>query len=261
MRQTVWITGASSGIGEALALAYSEQNANLILSARNESALQEVAKKCQTASNKVLVLPLDLAASSNFNDKLDVVKNEFDKIDILINNGGISQRSLIVETPIEIDRKLFEINYFGTVALIKLVLPWMIEKGGGHMVAISSISGKFGFQLRSSYAATKHALIGFMETLGLEHVKDNIKTTVVCPGKIRTNISLSALNAKGESTNVMDPSLRDGMSAEACARKIVKAVRKNKREVLIGRKELLLVYIHKFLPRLFWKITPNIDPK
>lgn len=261
MQQTVWITGASSGIGEALALAYSKQNANLILSARNEEALQIVANKCNTGTNQVLVLPLDLANSTNFSERLATVKSHFDRLDVLINNGGISQRSLIIETPIEVDRKLFEINYFGTITLTKLVLPWMIENGGGHMVAISSISGKFGFPLRASYAATKHALLGFFETLGLEHINDNIKTTVVCPGKIRTNISLRALNSKGETTNEMDPSLRDGMSAEECATKTIKAIQKNKREVLIGRKELLLVYIHKYLPRLFWKITPNIDPK
>lgn len=261
MQQTVWITGASSGIGEALALAYAKNNANLILSARNEATLQVVAEKCRTKSNSVMVLPLDLANEPSFEEKVAMVKKEFNRVDILINNGGISQRSRIIETPLANDRKLFEVNYFGTIALTKRVLPWMIESGGGHMVAISSISGKFGFPLRASYAATKHAILGFFETLGLEHINDNIKTTVVLPGKIRTNISLSALNAKGESTNVMDPSLRDGMSADKCAQKIIKAIKKNKREVLIGRKELLLVYIHKYLPRLFWKITPNIDPK
>jgi dehydrogenase/reductase SDR family member 7B len=261
VQQTVWITGASSGIGEALALAYGKLNANLILSARDESALKNVAKQCQTSTNKVLVVPLDLAESTTFTSTVDHVKSEFKKVDILINNGGISQRSLILETPIEVDRKLFEVNYFGTITLTKLVLPWMIESGGGHIVAISSISGKFGFPLRASYAATKHAIFGFFETLGLEHVNDNIKTTIVCPGKIRTNISLRALNSKGESTNEMDPSLRDGMPADICAQKTIRAIKRNKREVLIGRKELLLVYIHKYLPWLFWKITPKIDPK
>lgn len=261
MQQTVWITGASSGIGEALARAYAKQHANLILSARNEEALKRIAVDCQTNQNKVVVLPLDLAKSDEFAAILKTARQHVDQVDILINNGGISQRSLVIDTPLEIDRKLFEINYFGTVALTKLVLPWMIEKGGGHMVAISSISGKFGFPLRSTYAATKHALLGFFETLGLEHIKDNIQTTVVCPGKIRTNISMSALNSKGETTNEMDPSLRDGMPVEVCADKIIRAIKKQKREVLIGRKELLLVYIHKYFPRLFWKITPNIDPK
>ena len=261
MQQTVWITGASSGIGEALALEYANLNANLILSARNEATLQPVADKCQNQNNTVLILPLDLSDSTDFESKIETVKQNFDKVDILINNGGISQRSLIIETPLDVDRKLFEVNYFGTIALTKLVLPWMIEQGGGKMVAISSISGKFGFPLRASYAATKHAMIGFFETLGLEHIGDNIHTTVVCPGRIKTNISLRALNHKGETTNEMDPGLRDGMPADVCAKKIVKAVRKNKREVWIGRKELLLVYFHQYIPRLFWKIAPKIDPR
>jgi dehydrogenase/reductase SDR family protein 7B len=258
---TVWITGASSGIGEALALEYAKLNANLILSARNEETLQPVADRCQNQNNTVLILPLDLSESKDFASKLQIIKQNFDKVDILINNGGISQRSLIIETPLEIDRKLFEVNYFGTIALTKLVLTWMIETGGGKMVVISSISGKFGFPFRASYAATKHALIGFFETLGLEHISDNIQTTVVCPGRIRTNISLRALNNKGETTNEMDPGIKDGMPAKECALKIIKAIRKNKREVWIGRKELLLVYFHQYIPRLFWAIAPKIDPK
>jgi dehydrogenase/reductase SDR family protein 7B len=261
VQKTVWITGASSGIGEALALAYAKTGDNLILSARQESTLNIIAKKCKTKNNQVLVVPLDLEKSNTFDSLFADLKKRVDKIDILINNGGISQRSLIIETPVEVDRKLFEVNYFGTIALTKLVLPWMIETGGGNITAISSISGKFGFPLRASYSATKHALFGFFETLGLEHINDNISTTIVCPGRIRTNISLRALNNKGETTNEMDPSLKDGMSADVCATKIVKAIQRKKREVLIGRKELLLVYIHKYLPRLFWKIAPNIDPK
>ncbi len=261
MQKTVWITGASSGIGEALALEYAKSNANLILSSRKKEALEVVAKKCQTPSNKVFVAPLDLADSSNFKAVISEVRSQFDRVDILINNGGISQRSLVLETPMEVDRRLFEINYFGTIHLTKLILPWMLETGGGNIVAISSISGKFGFPLRASYAATKHALFGFFETLGLEHIKDNIKTTMVCPGRIKTNFSLSALNSKGETTNEMDPGLANGMPASICAQRIAKAVRKNKREVWIGGKEILMVYFHKYLPWLFWKIAPNIDPK
>lgn len=261
MAKTVWITGASSGIGEALALEYAKQDANLVLSARNETKLQELATRCQTSSNKVIVLPLDLEQVDKLPDAVAQLKNQIDSVDILINNGGISQRSKVIETPLELDRKIFEVNYFGTIALTKAVLPWMISTGGGNISVISSISGIFGFPLRSSYSATKHAVFGFFETLGLEHVKDNIKTTVVCPGRISTNISLHALNHKGESTQSMDKGLANGMPADECARKIVKAIRKGKRDVLIGKKELLLVYIYKYLPRLFWKIAPNIDPK
>ncbi len=261
MQKTVWITGASSGIGEALAIEYAKSNANLILSSRKKDGLDLVAQKCQTSANIVLVAPLDLADSSNFEAVIAEVKSQFDRVDILINNGGISQRSLVLETPMEVDRRIFEINYFGTIHLTKLILPWMLRTGGGNIVAISSISGKFGFPLRASYAASKHALFGFFETLGLEHINDNIRTTVVCPGRIQTNFSLSALNSKGEKTNEMDPGLASGMPASICARRIAKAVRKNKREVWIGGKEVLMVYFHKYIPWLFWKIAPNIDPR
>lgn len=261
MQQTVWITGASSGIGKELALGYAEEGHNVVLSARNKEALQEVAEICRKKGVSVTVLPLDLARSSDFPNLVKTLRATVDKVDILINNGGTSQRTLIEETPLDLDRKVMEINYFGTIALTKAVLPWMIEKGGGHMAVISSISGKFGFPLRASYSASKHAVIGFFETLGLEQMKNNIGTTVICPGRIQTNISKNALNANGEVSGSMDPGIASGMPADLCARKIIKAIKKGKREVWIGRKELLLVYIHKYLPRLFWKIAPNIDPR
>ena len=257
---TVWITGASSGIGEALALAYAKQHANLILSARNLEQLESVAKQCRTGRNHVLVQPLDLSDVEQIPAVVDAVRTQVVKVDVLINNGGFSQRSSIIETPIEIDRKIFEVNYFGTIALTKAVLPWMIETGGGNISVVSSISGKFGFHLRASYAATKHAVIGYFESLGLEHYHDNIKTTIICPGRIRTNISLHALKADGSVTGQMDRGLAQGMDVHVCARQIIKAIQKNKREVLIGKKELLLVYIHKYWPWLFWRIAPNIDP-
>ncbi|MCB9261402.1 MAG: SDR family oxidoreductase [Flavobacteriales bacterium] len=258
--KTVWITGASSGIGEALAHYYSKKGFNLILSARNESALEVVAKSCQT-NGEIYIIPLDLADSKTIENAVEMAKKNVSKIDILINNGGISQRSKITDTPETVDRRIFEINYFGTVALTKKVLPWMIETGGGNISVVSSISGKFGFPLRSSYSASKHAVVGYFETLGLEYINQNIRTTVVCPGRIRTNISKNALNPDGKPTGQMDDGQRNGMSVEVCAAKIGKAIARNKREVLIGKKELILYYIHKYLPTLFWKIAPKINPK
>ncbi len=261
MQKTIWITGASSGIGEALAINYSRLNANLILSSRNKSKLEDLAKRCKTPSNVVLVAPLDLADNKSFSSVLELVQNHFNKIDVLINNGGLSQRSTVLESNLEMDRRIFEVNYFGTIELTRQVLPWMIRSGGGNITVISSISGKFGFPLRSAYSATKHAVIGFFETLGLEHISDKIHTTIVCPGRIKTNISKHALDGSGKPTGSMDTGLANGMPAEDCAKQIIKAIRKNKRQVLVGRKELLMVYIHKYLPWLFWEIAPKIDPK
>ncbi len=261
MQKTVWITGANSGIGEALAYAFARKGYNLVLSARRKEVLEEVAQKCDSAAQSIEIVPLDLTNIDSFSGIVADVKSKVSRVDILINNGGISQRSAIIETPLEVDRKIFEVNYFGTIAFTKAVLPWMVETGGGNITAISSISGKFGFHLRASYSATKHALFGFYETLGLEHIKDNIFTTIVCPGRIQTNISKNALDQSGKPTNEMDAGLQSGMPVDECARKIVRGIEKNKRELWVGRKELLLVYIHKYLPRLFWKIAPNIDPK
>lgn len=261
MQKTVWITGASSGIGEALAYEFAGKGYNLVLSARRKEVLEQVATRCTTSGNSVEIVPLDLTDIDSFPNIVSDVRKKVNRIDILINNGGISQRSPIIETPLEVDRKIFEVNYFGTIAFTKAVLPWMIETGGGNITAISSISGKFGFHLRASYSATKHALFGFYETLGLEHIKDKIYTTIVCPGRIQTNISKNAIDQSGMPTNEMDAGLQSGMPVEDCARKIVKGIEKNKRELWVGRKELLLVYIHKYLPRLFWRIAPNIDPK
>ncbi|MFW5886941.1 MAG: SDR family NAD(P)-dependent oxidoreductase, partial [Bacteroidota bacterium] len=171
----IWITGASSGIGEALAYEFARRGSTLILSARREKQLEEVRKKCLELTTHCHICLMDLGNPGQIEDCTKKVLNQFDRIDVLVNNGGISQRSLIMETPLDIDRKIMEINYFGSVLLTKLVLPVMVKNGGGHVVAISSIVGKFGFPLRSAYSASKHAMVGFFETLKTELNKDNIK--------------------------------------------------------------------------------------
>jgi short-subunit dehydrogenase len=160
----------------------------------------------------------------------------------------------------EIFRKIMEINLFGAVLLSKYVLPVMLKNGGGHIVATSSISGKFGFNLRSAYAASKHALHGFFESVRLENYKENIRVTIVCPGRVRTNISLNALTAEGKAHGKMDDGQDGGISAESCAKQILKAIRKNKKEVLIGGKELLMVHFKRFTPFIFNRIIRNIKP-
>ncbi len=147
-----------------------------------------------------------------------------------------------------------EINYFGNVALTKAVLPYMRDQKSGHIVVISSIAGKFGFFLRSAYSASKHALQGFYESLLLEEEKNNIHVTLAYPGKINTEISVSALNSDGNAHGKMDHNQATGMSAEECCQKLIKAVRKRKKSILIGNKEIWAVHIKRFFPNLFWKI-------
>ena len=251
--KVVWITGASSGIGEEIAKQLNQLGAIVILSARNEEKLQAVQTQLKTVENS-MVLPLDLEHSENFQSLTDKVVEKYKKIDFLINNGGLSQRGNAADTSIEIDRRIMEINYFGTVALTKAVLPVMRKQKSGHIVVISSIAGKFGFYLRSAYAASKHALQGFYESLLLEEAENNISVTIAYPGKINTDISVSALNDKGTAHGEMDHNQATGMSAEECVAKLIKAVRKKKKSVLIGNKEIYAVYIKRYFPKLFWRI-------
>jgi dehydrogenase/reductase SDR family member 7B len=255
----IWITGASSGIGHELAKAYAEKGALLVLSARSISKLEEVRQSLKNPE-KHLVLPLDLMDASNFAEKVAQVVSHYGKIDILINNGGVSQRGEAHATSIALDRQIMEVNYFGAVALTKAVLPVMQKQQSGHIVAISSIAGKFGFYWRSAYAAAKHALQGFFESLYLEEAKNNIHVTLVFPGKINTPISMSAINEKGEAHDEMDHNQETGMSAELCAQKIIRAIDKKKQEVLIGNKEIWAVYIKRYCPWLFWRIIKKQSP-
>ncbi len=258
--KTIWITGASSGIGEALALEAAAQGANVVLSARNETKLIQVQSACKKLGSKAMVLPLDLAQADQFSTLAEQVIRQFKQIDILINNGGISQRSLATETPIEVDRKIMEINFFGNIALTKAVLPFMLAQKSGHIVTISSIVGKFGFPLRSTYSASKHALHGFYETLRAEIKDDNIQVSIVIPGRIKTQVSVNAISKDGKAHNQMDEGQADGLSAEACAKKILKGIARGKKEILVGRKELLLVHIRRFMPWLYYRIVNKIKP-
>jgi short-subunit dehydrogenase len=255
----IWITGASSGIGLALARECAHRGAKVVLSARSENKLEQARAELLHPENH-LVLPLDLEDQSNYAQLVQKVMGRYGRIDILINNGGISQRGEAWSTPLEVDRKIMEINYFGAVALTKAVLPVMQRQRSGQIVAVSSIAGKFGFYLRSAYSAAKHALQGFFESVLLEEEKNGIRVTLVFPGKINTPISVNALNEKGESHGVMDHNQETGMSAEECARQILKAIEQQKIEVLIGNKEIKAVTLKRFFPNLFWKIIRKQSP-
>ena len=252
--KVVWITGASSGIGEALAYEFAKEGAKLILSARRMDELQRVKTSLHLSEENCLVLPLDLANTSTIYELTNKVIEKYGRIDILVNNGGFSQRSLVKDTSIDIDRKIMEVNFFGTVAITKSVLPFLLRQKSGNIIVISSISGKFGFYLRSAYSASKHALHGFFESLRMEIYNDNIKVLIVCPGKIRTNISVNAMMSDGSKHNKMDDSTEQGVSAEECAKQIIQAVKTNKEEIFIGGKELRAVWIKRFFPKLFSRL-------
>lgn len=257
----VWITGASSGIGEACAYRYAKGGNQLILTSSSRERLEPVAEMCrQKGAKDVLVLP------SDFND-LEGIKlltrkawDTFDGIDILFCNAGISQRTNVEDTSMDMVRQIMEINYFAPVALAKAILPLMLKAGGGHIAVTTSIAGVFGFPLRCAYSSSKHALYGFFETLQAEYHDRDIRVTIVCPGRVRTNISLNALDKGGEKHGTMDPGQDKGLPADKAAKRIVKAIDKGQREVLIGRGELIMVYIKRFFPSLCAKLARRIKP-
>lgn len=257
LHKTVWITGASSGIGRALAIEFSKQGANLILSARNNEALIETRSLCMDIKN-VKLLPLDLQKNENFEAVTQEAISLFGSIDVLINNGGISQRGLAVETSLDVDRKIFEINYFGTIALTKAILPYFIENKKGQIAVTSSVVGKFGSPVRTAYSASKHALHGFYDSLRAELNSYKIGVTIVCPGPINTPISENALTATGEKQNKKDEAIAQGMNPQVLAKRYIKALKKNKREAWIGKKEVFAIYVKRFFPGLFARIIRNV---
>lgn len=256
----IWITGASSGIGEALALKWASAGTQLILSGRNTQQLDQVAEICKNKGAQVSVISFDLTRKDEIAEAVEKVQNSVARIDVLVNNGGISQRSLLIDTSIEVGRRIMEIDFWGQVELTRLILPFLIKTGGGRIVVVSSLTGLFGFPMRSYYSAAKHALHGFFETLRLEHFKDNIKVTMVCPGMVRTNISIRALTSSGQEHGVMDKGQNNGVTADYCAAKIIQAVNRDRKEVVIGKKDVIMPYLKRYIPWLFYKIAQKIDP-
>jgi dehydrogenase/reductase SDR family protein 7B len=250
----VWITGASSGIGEALVYELNAAGAKLIISSRKSDALYKVKQHCKKNPLDVHVLPLDLEQTETLLAKANDAWKIYSRIDILINAGGISQRSEVLETLLPVEQKIMNINFWGTVALSKALLPKMIEQGNGNLVVISSLVGKFGTQFRSTYSASKHALHGYFDSLRSEVFDKGISINIICPGFIKTNVTVNSVTATGEQYGKMDKNQEDGMSAQTCAIKILEAVDKNKEEVLIGGKETFGVYLKRMFPRYFSKM-------
>lgn len=251
--KSVWITGASSGIGEALARAFAEEGAVLVLSARRREELSRVAARCLGAK-AVHVVPLDLTDGPSIEDAVRTVLSLLPGVDIMIHNGGISQRARAIETPLSADRRIMETNFFGAVALTKALLPSMVARRTGRFVVITSLVGHFGTPLRSTYAASKHALHGFFESLRAEHHADGVRVTLVAPGFVRTEVSRNAVGKNGARQGTMDDATEAGLSAEECARRIVSGVARGKDDFLVGGRETVGVYVKRLSPALFGRL-------
>lgn len=248
--KVVWITGASSGIGEALAREFAGRGATLVLSARRQTELERVGQLCEHAERHVVV-PLDLAATDSLVTARTTVLERFGRVDLLIHGGGISQRATANETSLDVDRRIMEVNYFGAVALTKAVLPSMLERRSGHIVVISSVVGKVHTPLRSAYAASKHALQGFFDCLRDEVYDQGVRITVVSPGFVKTQISVNALRGDGLPHDAMDEGQKAGMSAERFATLCTDAILRGKSDVMIGGLEVWAARIAPILPGLY----------
>lgn len=256
-----WITGASSGIGEATAYEAAKNGAKLVLSARRKEELERVRKNTELSDEDVLVLPLDMEKHEELQPAVESVLAKFGRIDILFNNAGVSQRSGVLDTKFEVFERLMNLNYLSVVALTKAVLPVMIKQNSGHLLVTSSISGKLGSPMRAGYCGSKHALHGFFDALRAEVYHNNIQVMIVCPGYIKTDISINAFSSDGTKHGKMDENQNHGVSAEVCAQKIVSGIKNNKQEIYVGGKEVMGVYLKRFFPKLLNKIVLKQAPK
>ncbi len=254
----IWITGASSGIGEALAKAYFKDGANLILSSRRAEALQEVKDKIEVDSPRIKILPLDLTDSDSFPTKVEQAIALFGTVDVLVNNGGVSQRSLLEETKLETIRSLMEVNFFGSAGLTRALLPHMIAQKSGHIIVTSSVAGKMGTKYRTGYAASKHAVQGFFDSLRQEMYEHNIAVTLLCPGPIKTNITKNALTGDGTSFGKMGDLHKSAMDADEMVQRVWNRIYARKEEIIIsGLKERFALILKRISPRLLNKILKN----
>lgn len=249
----IWITGASSGIGRALAIEFSKYSPHLVLIGRNLQELEVTRDQCKSGG-VIKLAYMDLENAESIHNTATELLNASTPVDILVNNGGISQRAEALETADAVSQKIMNINFFGTIRLTKILLPAMIANGGGQIVVITSLVGIIGSPKRTTYAASKHALHGYFDSLRAELFSKNIRVTLICPGFIRTNISLSAVNGDGAPQQIMDQKTDDGMDPAQLAIKAVKGIKQEKEEIYIGKKEILAIYLKRFVPGIFSKI-------
>lgn len=258
---TIWITGASSGIGEALAIAFAKRGATIVLSGRDNDKLEAVKKRCKH-SKKHIVVPFDISDAKQASEAYDSVKAQTDKIDWLINNAGVSQRSLIIETDEDVERQIMEIDYFAQTRLTRLVLPNMIAQGGGKIVMVSSVAGLLGTQYRGAYGAAKAAIHMWANSLRAELHDQKIEVATIFPGFIQTNVSINALTGDGSAQGTMDEATNKGLTAAVFAKQVVKALTKGEEYIIVaGTKEKLAVRVNRLSPPKLYKLIRESQVK
>jgi short-subunit dehydrogenase len=261
--KVVWITGASSGIGEALAYAFSAAGARLLLSSRRTEELERVKQHC-AHPELARVLPMDLLDIPSFEAHTKEAVGAFGQVDIMIHNGGVTQRSKVIETELEVHRRVMELNYFSYAALTKALLPHFIERQSGHFVVMSSVMGKIGTPMRSAYAASKHALHGFFDCLRAEVAAQNIRVTILTPGYVRTNISQNALTKDGKALGTASENIEKGLPPQEAATQMLRAIGRGAFEAYIGKGmggERLALLLNRWAPGMLIREVKKHPPK
>lgn len=246
--KVVWITGASSGIGASLALQLNALGAKVIASARRSERLIELKINCSYPDH-FITLPLDITDPASIENAMAQVKL-CDQLDLVIHNAGISQKGLVIENSMDIDRKIMETNFFGTIALTKAIMPIYLKQGYGWFGIVSSFAGVMGIPGRSAYAASKHALHGFFQSLEAENIDCKLQMSYILPGFINTAITAKGLCGNGQPYGKVETSHQLGLTANQCAQNIIKGLLKNKKRIVVGKMEVLLLTIHRISPRL-----------
>ncbi|RUS78552.1 hypothetical protein EGW08_013695 [Elysia chlorotica] len=254
--KVVWVTGASSGVGEALAYCLADSGCKLVLSARRKEELDRVKKaclasaKCKVQEDDILVLPLDVTHFDIHKQKVQEVLEYFKTVDILINNAGKSQRALWTEVERSVDIEMYELNVLGPVLLTQALLPHMIERKEGQIAVVSSLAGKFGAPLSRSYTGCKHAVQGYFDSLRIEMSTNNIDVTLICPGPVYSNFLMYATTGKkGEVVGKKISETEKRMTAERCAYLSCVAIANRQYEAWVTQQPILsLIYLMQFFP-------------
>jgi short-subunit dehydrogenase len=259
--KVIWITGASSGLGRELAIKYAKQGVSLIISGRNKAHLIETESHCIKKGAEVLALSFDMAIDSDIEEAVKLAKLWKGKIDLLILNAGVGQRAYVSDISMDVADYIMKVNYRSLVYMTKLLLPLFFEQQSAHIAVINSVSGMYGFPYRSVYSASKHAVIGFFESLALEVASKGVAVTIVCPGRFSSGFSTRALDASGKQYEMLDNTHKNLLNVEKAAIKVMKAIAKKKYFCVFGGKELILWYLKRLSINLFFSFTKRLNPK
>lgn len=254
--KVVIITGASSGIGKACAAVYLKNGYAVVISGRNSNKLNEVAQSLDPSNEKILAFTADVSNEDNCSALVQAAVKKFGRIDVLINNAGISMRALFADLDLSVIRQLMDTNFWGTVYCTKFALPYLLE-AKGSVVGVSSIAGKKGLPGRTGYSSSKFAMEGFLETLRTENLKKDLHVLVACPGFTATDIRNTALSADGSTQGESPRDEQKMMTADEVAHAIFSAVEKRKRDLILTTNGKLTVWLNKFFPAMMDKIVYN----